>query len=134
MILFLFSIILGIFFQFLMIKYLPKKSWYESGPLYNKIFNRIENVEEELFSLIDNFEKYQKMNQTILGFIIIVIILLVGIFVIYIICSCSYHHEKGVNYSLLIFIIIFNFINLVLAFSILSKTIKIKKSQKELIW
>lgn len=130
MFIFLFSVVLGIFFEFLMIKYLPKKSWYDSGPLYNKIFNQGENVEEELLLLLDDLEKHKKMNQTILGFIIIVIIILVGTFVVYIICSCNYRHEKGVNYTLLVFIIIFNFISLVLAFSILSKTLKIKKKSE----
>ena len=129
MFIFLFSVVLGIFFEFLMIKYLPKKSWYDSGPLYNKIFNQGENVEEELLLLLDVLEKHKKTNQTILGFIIIIIIL-VGIFVVYIICSCNYRHEKGVNYTLLVFIIIFNFISLVLAFSILSKTLKIKKKSE----
>lgn len=128
MIIFLLSILLGTFFEFLMLKFLPKKRLYDSSI---KNFSSLKiNLEDKVIQEFDSFHKYQKMNQAILAFIIITIVFLILTFFIYIILTCKDAHGNGEIYIFLISILIFIIIKLILSYLILSKVFKIKKKSK----
>ena len=129
MVIFLLSILLGIFFEYLMLKYLPKKSLYDYS-IQNFSLLKI-NLEYKVIQEFNSFHKYQKMNQAILAFIIIIIFFLILTFVVYIIFSCKNDHRNGEINVFLIPILIFIIIKLILSFLILSKVCKIKKNSKE---
>ena len=116
MLLILLSVSFGIFFEALMIKYLPNKNNYDQLCF---IIENLDNISE-------SFGKYKKMNQTILGFIIITIIYMVLLFIIYFILGCESKNKNMFISFLIVLLIVFNLLNFILSCFIISKLLKIK--------
>lgn len=120
MLLILLSVSFGFFFEALMIKYLPNKNNYD----------QLSFIIENLDNISESFGKYKKMNQTILGFIIITIIYMVLLFIIYFILGCESKNKNMFISFLIVLLMVFNLLNFILSCFIISKLLKIKKKYK----
>jgi len=70
------------------------------------------------------------MNQTVLGFIIILLIFLVLLFLVYFFLGCEYQNKNEIINVLILVVMMFNILNLILSCFIVSKLSKIKKKYK----
>lgn len=140
MIKFLISIIIGIIFQIISIIILPRKKYYEYDYLYSKFKSKNYDFDDFFYNyydyklyfieLIENkIHRAKNLNQTVLAFIIICLIFLIGIIVLFL--YYKYEKDKTLINLLLSFNIIFNFINWCIALAIVAKINKVRKKFDE---
>ena len=137
MIKFLISILIGVILQVLNIIFLPRQKYYE----YNYLYSIYKSKNDDYFfysydyklsfiKIIENqFHITKNLNLTVLAFIIICLIFLIGITALFF--YYKYEKDKTLIILLLTLNVLFNFINWCIALAIVAKVNKVRKKYDE---